>query len=174
MDSDQPAPRPRSWAHREAQAYRRRRRAYVAATNAFVAWLQDRLEDVDEIEASVSGRPKDVRSVEHKLRARDRLSPGRDGGFADLPDLIGLRVVVRLESEIDGLYELFDLPTVLWIHSGVQNPESQCPVHRAGRQIGNTESLRDRTSHCALADTGWAVDRYDEPLSGHASLASPS
>ncbi len=100
VDTDLPAPRPRSWAHREAQAYRRRRRTYVGATTAFVAWLQDRLEDVDEIEAYVSGRPKEVRSVEHKLRTRDRLKPGRDSSYADLPDLIGLRVVVRLESEI--------------------------------------------------------------------------
>jgi putative GTP pyrophosphokinase len=80
--------------------YRRRRREYVAATNALVAWLQSRLEDVDEIEAFVSGRAKDVRSVEQKLRARDRLQPGRDSSYADLPDLIGVRVVVRLESEI--------------------------------------------------------------------------
>ena len=72
----------------------------MTATNAFVAWLQDRLEDVDEIEAFVSGRPKEVRSVEHKLRTRERLKPGRDNGYADLPDLIGIRVVVRLESEI--------------------------------------------------------------------------
>lgn len=95
-----PTPRPRSWAHREAQAYRRRRREYVAATNSLVAWLQGRLEDVDEIEAFVSGRAKDVRSVEQKLRARDRLQPGRDSAYTDLPDLIGVRVVVRLESEI--------------------------------------------------------------------------
>ena len=71
-----PSPRPRSWAHREAQVYRRRRREYVAATNALVAWLQGRLEDVDEIEAFVSGRAKEVRSVEQKLRNRDRLQPG--------------------------------------------------------------------------------------------------
>ena len=95
-----PSPRPRSWAHREAQAYRRRRREFVAATNALVAWLQGRLEDVDEIEAFVSGRAKDVRSVEQKLRARDRVQPGRDSAYTDLPDLIGVRVVVRLESEI--------------------------------------------------------------------------
>jgi putative GTP pyrophosphokinase len=94
------APRPRSWAHREAQAYRRRRREYVAATTALVTWLQARLEDVDEIEAFVSGRAKEVRSVEQKLRARERAEPGRDAGYADLPDLIGVRVVVRLESEI--------------------------------------------------------------------------
>ncbi len=94
------APRPRSWAHREAQAYRRRRREYVAATNALVTWLQGRLEDVDEIEAFVSGRAKEVRSVEQKLRARDRVQPGRDSAYTDLPDLIGVRVVVRLESEI--------------------------------------------------------------------------
>ncbi len=80
--------------------YRRRRREYVAATNALVAWLQSRLEDVDEIEAFVSGRAKEVRSVEQKLRNRDRLQPGRDSSYADLPDLIGIRVVVRLESEI--------------------------------------------------------------------------
>jgi putative GTP pyrophosphokinase len=96
----QAAPRPRSWAHREAQAYRRRRREYVAATTALVTWLQARLEDVDEIEAFVSGRAKEVRSVEQKLRARERAEPGRDAGYADLPDLIGVRVVVRLESEI--------------------------------------------------------------------------
>ena len=95
-----PSPRPRAWAHREAQVYRRRRREYVAATNALVAWLQGRLEDVDEIEAFVSGRAKDVRSVEQKLRTRDRLQPGRDKSYTDLPDLIGVRVVVRLESEI--------------------------------------------------------------------------
>ena len=95
-----PTPRPRAWAHREAQAYRRRRREFVAATNALVAWLQGRLVDVDEIEAFVSGRAKDVRSVEQKLRARDRLQPGRDSAYTDLPDLIGVRVVVRLESEI--------------------------------------------------------------------------
>ena len=41
-------------------------------------WLQGRLEDVDEIEAFVSGRAKEVRSVEQKLRTRDRLQPGRD------------------------------------------------------------------------------------------------
>jgi len=95
-----PVPRPRSWAHREAQAYRRRRREYVAATNALVAWLQGRLEDVDEIEAFVSGRAKELRSVELKLRTRDRIQPGRDNSYSDLPDLIGVRVVVRLESEI--------------------------------------------------------------------------
>jgi putative GTP pyrophosphokinase len=105
------APRPRSWAHKEAQAYRRRRREYVAATQALVAALQARLEDVDEIEAFVSGRAKEVRSVEQKLRARDRQQPGRDTSFADLPDLIGVRVVVRLESEIaivaEELHRLF-------------------------------------------------------------------
>lgn len=95
-----PAARPRSWAHREAQQYRRRRREYVAATNALVAALQARLEDVDEIDAHVTGRAKDVRSVEQKLRRRDRASPGRDNSYTDLPDLIGIRVVVRLESEI--------------------------------------------------------------------------
>ncbi len=95
-----PTPRPRSWAHREAQAYRRLRREYVAATHALVEALRARLEDVDEIEASVSGRAKDVRSVEQKLRARDRRRPGRDAHYTDLPDLIGVRVVVRLESEI--------------------------------------------------------------------------
>lgn len=94
------APRSRSWAHREAQAYRRRRREFVAAATALVTWLQGRLEDVDEIDAVVSGRAKEVRSVEQKLRARERLSPGRDGSFSDLPDLVGVRVVVRLESEI--------------------------------------------------------------------------
>ena len=92
--------RPRSWARAEAQAYRRRRREYVSATSALVAWLQARLEDIDEIEATVTGRTKEVRSVERKLRARDRAEPGRDAGYADLPDLIGVRVVVRLESEI--------------------------------------------------------------------------
>lgn len=96
-----PAPRPRAWAHREAQLYRRRRKEYVTATSALVSWLQGRLEDVDEIEAVVSGRAKEVRSVEQKLRARDRLRPGRDSSFTDLPDLIGVRVVVRLESEIE-------------------------------------------------------------------------
>jgi putative GTP pyrophosphokinase len=95
-----PAPRPRSWAQREARAYRRRRREYLAATNALVALLTARLEDIDEIEAFVSGRAKDVRSVEQKLRTRDRLEPGRDRGYADLPDLVGVRVVVRLEHEI--------------------------------------------------------------------------
>jgi putative GTP pyrophosphokinase len=94
------APRPRSWAQREARAYRRRRREYVAATNTLVAVLTARLEDIDEIEAFVSGRAKDVRSVEQKLRLRDRLEPGRDDGYADLPDLVGVRVVVRLEHEI--------------------------------------------------------------------------
>lgn len=93
-------PRPRSWAHREAQSYRRRRREYVAATNALVVALQARLEDVDEIDAHVTGRAKEVRSVEQKLRSRDRADPGRDDAFTDLPDLIGIRVVVRLESEI--------------------------------------------------------------------------
>jgi ppGpp synthetase/RelA/SpoT-type nucleotidyltranferase len=93
--------RPRSWARREAQQYRRRRREYVAATAALVSMLQARLEDVDEIEAFVSGRAKEVRSVEQKLRARDRAEPGRDAGYEDLPDLIGARIVVRLGSEID-------------------------------------------------------------------------
>ncbi len=92
--------RPRTWAHREAVAYRRVRREYAQATAALVAWLSGRLADIDEIEATVSGRTKDVRSVEHKLRMRERERPGRDSGFADLPDLIGARVVVRLESEI--------------------------------------------------------------------------
>lgn len=95
-----PGPRPRSWAYREAQNYRRRRREYLAATNALVVALQARLEDVDEIDAHVTGRAKDVRSVEQKLRSRDRADPGRDNTFADLPDLVGIRVVVRLESEI--------------------------------------------------------------------------
>jgi len=95
-----PAPRARSWARREAQAYRRRRRTYVAATAELVDWLRARLEDVDEIEAFVSGRAKEVRSVEHKLRARERAEPGRDQSYTDLPDLVGVRVVVRLESEI--------------------------------------------------------------------------
>jgi putative GTP pyrophosphokinase len=72
----------------------------VAATNALVALLTARLEDIDEIEAFVSGRAKDVRSVEQKLRTRDRVEPGRDGGYADLPDLVGVRVVVRLGHEI--------------------------------------------------------------------------
>ena len=67
-----PATRPRSWARAEAQAFRRRRREYVSATTALVAWLRARLEDIDEIEATVTGRTKEVRSVEHKLRARDR------------------------------------------------------------------------------------------------------
>ncbi len=62
--------------------------------------MRSRLEDVDEIEALVSGRAKEVRSVEQKLRARDRVQPGRDASYMDLPDLIGARVVVRLESEI--------------------------------------------------------------------------
>jgi putative GTP pyrophosphokinase len=65
-----------------------------------VAFLQARLEAIDEIEAFVSGRAKEARSVEQKLRARERAEPGRDQSFADLPDLIGVRVVVRLESEI--------------------------------------------------------------------------
>jgi putative GTP pyrophosphokinase len=94
------APRARTWAHREAQAYRRRRREHVAAASALVAWLQARLEDVDEIEAVVSGRAKEIRSVERKLRARERAEPGRDQAYTDLPDLVGVRVVVRLESEI--------------------------------------------------------------------------
>jgi ppGpp synthetase/RelA/SpoT-type nucleotidyltranferase len=94
------ARRPRSWAHKEATAYRRVRRDYVKATNALVDWLAARLADIDEIESTVSGRTKDVRSVEAKLRARERTQPGRDSGFADLPDLIGVRVVVRLDSEI--------------------------------------------------------------------------
>ena len=106
-----PATRPRSWARAEAQAFRRRRREYVSATTALVAWLRARLEDIDEIEATVTGRAKEVRSVEHKLRARDRAEPGRDEGYADLPDLIGVRVVVRLESEIavvaEELHRLF-------------------------------------------------------------------
>jgi putative GTP pyrophosphokinase len=72
----------------------------VAATNALVAALTARLEDIDEIEAFVAGRAKEVRSVEQKLRARDRAAPGRDTGYGDLPDLIGVRVVVRLEREI--------------------------------------------------------------------------
>ena len=72
----------------------------IAHQGALVDALQARLEDVDEIEAFVTGRAKEVRSVEQKLRARDRLSPGRDSAFTDLPDLIGIRVVVRLESEI--------------------------------------------------------------------------
>lgn len=97
--------RPRSWARAEAQAYRRRRREYVAATGALVAWLQSRLEDIDEIEAFVSGRAKDVRSVEQKLRARDRAEPGRDAAYTDLPDLVGIRVVVRLGSEIEVVAE---------------------------------------------------------------------
>jgi putative GTP pyrophosphokinase len=100
MPGEPIAPRSRSWAHREAQAYRRRRREYLAATTALVAFLQAKLEDIDEIEAFVSGRAKEVRSVEQKLRARERAEPGRDQSFADLPDLIGVRVVVRLESEI--------------------------------------------------------------------------
>ena len=108
-----PAPRPRAWAHREAQAYRRRRREYVAATAALVDLLRAHLEDLDEIEAFVSGRAKEVRSVEQKLRARDRAEPGRDDGYGDLPDLIGIRVVVRLESEIavvaDELHRLFEV-----------------------------------------------------------------
>jgi putative GTP pyrophosphokinase len=94
-------PRPRSWARREAQAYRRRRREYVGATNALVSMLRARLEDIDEIDADVTGRAKEVRSVEQKLRARDRAEPGRDSGYADLPDLIGARIVVRLGSEIE-------------------------------------------------------------------------
>lgn len=93
--------RPRTWAHREALAYRRARREYAQATTALVSWLSGRLADIDEIEATVSGRTKDVRSVEHKLRLRERERPGRDAGYADLPDLIGARVVVRLESEIE-------------------------------------------------------------------------
>lgn len=92
--------RPRTWAHRESIAYRRVRREYVRATNALVEWLSARLADIDEIEATVSGRTKDVRSVEAKLRARERSQPGRDQSYADLPDLIGVRVVVRLDSEI--------------------------------------------------------------------------
>jgi putative GTP pyrophosphokinase len=67
--------------------------------------LASRLEDVDEIEAFVSGRAKEVRSVEQKLRMRDRAEPGRDAGFEDLPDLIGVRIVVRLGSEIDVVAE---------------------------------------------------------------------
>jgi putative GTP pyrophosphokinase len=98
-------PRPRSWARREAQRYRRQRRAYVTATAALVAMLRARLEDIDEIEAGVTGRAKEVRSVEQKLRARDRAAPGRDSGYEDLPDLIGVRIVVRLGSEIDVVAE---------------------------------------------------------------------
>ena len=112
-----PSPRPRAWAHREAQAYRRRRREYVAATDALVAWLQGRLEDIDEIEAFVSGRAKEVRSVEQKLRTRDRLQPGRDSSYMDLPDLIGIRVVVRLESEISIVAE--DLHRLLLVDKDV-------------------------------------------------------
>ena len=104
-------PRPRSWARREAQRYRRQRRAYASATAALVSMLQARLEDIDEIEAFVSGRAKEVRSVEQKLRARDRAEPGRDSGYEDLPDLVGVRIVVRLGSEIevvaDELHRLF-------------------------------------------------------------------
>ncbi len=99
-EAQAPAPRSRAWARREAQAYRRRRREYVTATAALVSLLRAQLEDLDEIEAFVTGRAKDVRSVEQKLRARDRAEPGRDTGWADLPDLVGVRVVVRLESEI--------------------------------------------------------------------------
>ncbi|MGV1003970.1 MAG: GTP pyrophosphokinase [Candidatus Nanopelagicales bacterium] len=95
------ARRPRSWAHREAIAYRKTRREYAAATTALVNWLSSKLADIDEIDASITGRAKDVRSVEQKLRLRERLSPGRDQTYADLPDLIGARVVVRLESEIE-------------------------------------------------------------------------
>jgi putative GTP pyrophosphokinase len=65
-----------------------------------VELLRSQLEDLDEIEAFVSGRAKEVRSVEQKLRARDRAEPGRDAGYQDLPDLVGVRVVVRLEHEI--------------------------------------------------------------------------
>lgn len=67
---------------------------------ALVEWLRSRLDDIDQIDAQVTGRTKEVRSVELKLRARDRAQPGRDTSFRDLPDLIGVRVVVRLESEI--------------------------------------------------------------------------
>lgn len=81
-------------------AYRRQRRTYVAATSALVEWVQARLADLDEIDAQVTGRTKEVRSVEHKLLARERAQPGRDSSFADLPDLVGVRVVVRLEGEI--------------------------------------------------------------------------
>lgn len=83
----------------------------MAAAAALVTWLRSRLEDIDEVEAFVSGRAKEVRSVEQKLRARDRAEPGRDASFSDLPDLIGVRVVVRLESEIaivaEELHRLF-------------------------------------------------------------------
>jgi putative GTP pyrophosphokinase len=65
-----------------------------------VDWLRGKLEDIDEIDAVVTGRAKEVRSVEQKLLARERAAPGRDHTFADLPDLIGVRVVVRLGSEI--------------------------------------------------------------------------
>lgn len=92
--------RPRSWAHHEAIAFRKVRRGYVSANNELVSWLSDKLADIDEIDARVTGRTKDVRSVEAKLRARQRQQPGRDAGYADLPDLIGVRVVVRLDSEI--------------------------------------------------------------------------
>lgn len=106
-----PAPRSRAWARREAQAYRRRRREYAAATAAVVDHLRAHLEDLDEIEAFVTGRAKEVRSVEQKLRARDRAEPGRDAGWEDLPDLVGVRVVVRLETEIavvaEELHRLF-------------------------------------------------------------------
>lgn len=93
--------RPREWARQEAMAYRRRRREYVAATAALVTWLQARLADIDEIDAQVTGRAKEVRSVEQKLRARERTQPGRDASYRDLPDLVGVRVVVRLANEID-------------------------------------------------------------------------
>lgn len=92
--------RPRSWAHHEAIAFRKVRRGYVSATNELVSWLADKLADVDEIDARVTGRTKDVRSVEAKLRSRQRQQPGRDSGYSDLSDLIGVRVVVRLDSEI--------------------------------------------------------------------------
>lgn len=81
-------------------AYRRERRHYQSATTALVEWLRSRLDDIDQIDAQVTGRTKEVRSVEVKLRARDRAQPGRDASFRALPDLIGVRVVVRLESEI--------------------------------------------------------------------------
>jgi putative GTP pyrophosphokinase len=104
-------PRSRAWARREAQSYRRRRREYVAAPAAVVDLLRAHHEDLDEIEAFVSGRAKEVRSVEQKLRSRDRAEPGRDTGWEDLPDLVGVRVVVRLESEIavvaEELHRLF-------------------------------------------------------------------
>ena len=100
VEPESSAPRSRSWARREASGYRRQRREYVAATLALVDLLRARLADVDQIDAQVTGRAKDVRSVEQKLLARERSQPGRDRGFQDLPDLVGARIVVRLESEI--------------------------------------------------------------------------